>query len=455
MIEHNPLGYEKEAVLLKKFAIPSIISMVVSSLYNIVDQIFIGQGVGYLGNAATNVAFPLTTICLAICLMLGVGTASRFSLNLGAGKIEQVKKVVGNAIVCMIGAGIIYVVLVQTFLIPLLKAFGATTTVLPYAITYTRITTMGIPFLIICNISSNMIRADGSPKYSMMCMVVGAIVNTVLDPLFIFVFHMGVAGAAWATILGQIISAIVAVRYLFHFKNITLRREDIRFRFDELKQTCAIGISSGINQFAILLVQIVMNNSLTHYGALSIYGADIPLAACGVVMKVNGILMGFVIGISQGMQPIAGFNYGAKRFDRVQNVLKLAISLNLIISFVAWLAFQFGSGPILSLFGSQDGLYFEFAQKFMHIFLFMCIVNGIQVISSGFFSSIGKPLKGMILSLTRQVIFFIPFVLILGRIFGLNGIMYSAPISDGIAFVVALFFLLGEIKNLKELHAEQ
>lgn len=455
MNENNPLGFEKESTLLKKFAVPSIISMVVSSLYNIVDQIFIGQGVGYLGNAATNVAFPLTTICLAICLMLGIGSAARFSLNLGAKKIDQVKAVVGNSIVCMVLAGLIYVILVQAFLEPLLLAFGATETVMPYAITYTRITTMGIPFLMICNISSNMIRADGSPKYSMVCMLVGAIVNTILDPLFIFVFHMGVAGAAWATILGQIVSALVAVRYLFHFKNITLEKSDIQFRFEELKQTCAIGISSGINQLAILLVQIVMNNSLTHYGALSIYGADIPLAACGIVMKVNGILMAFVIGISQGMQPIAGFNYGAQKYDRVKNVLKLAIGLNLIISMIAWLMFQFYSGPILSLFGSEDGLYFEFAQKFMHIFLFMCIVNGIQVISSGFFSSIGKPLKGMVLSLTRQVLFFIPLVLILGSIFGLNGIMYAAPIADTIAFVVAFLFLFFEIRNLNNLHANQ
>ncbi|MBQ0065166.1 MAG: MATE family efflux transporter [Firmicutes bacterium] len=451
-MNENPLGFEKESKLLRKFAIPSIISMVVSSLYNIVDQIFIGQGVGYLGNAATNVAFPLTTLCLAICLMLGIGSASRFSLNLGAKKIEQVKVVAGNAIVCMIGAGIIYVILVQSFLQPLLLAFGATESVMPYAITYTRITTMGIPFLMACNISSNLIRADGSPRYSMMCMVVGAIVNTILDPLFIFVFHMGVAGAAWATIIGQIVSAFVAVCYLFHFKNITLEKKDIRFSFSELKQTCAIGISSGINQLAILLVQIVMNNSLTYYGALSVYGPDIPLAACGIVMKVNGILMSFVIGISQGMQPIAGFNYGAKKFDRVKNILKLAISLNLAVSAIGWILFEFCTGPILSVFGSEDGLYFEFATKFMHIFLFMCIVNGIQVISSGFFSSIGKPIKGMILSLTRQVLFFIPLVLILGRIFGLNGIMYSAPISDTVAFMVALIFLIKEVNNLNQMH---
>ena len=453
MIE-NPLGYEKESKLLRQFAIPSIISMVVSSLYNIVDQIFIGQGVGYLGNAATNVAFPLTTICLAICLMLGIGTASRFSLNIGAKNYDKAKKVAGNAIVVTLMAAFLYEVLVQAFLPTLLKAFGATANVMPYAMVYTRITTMGIPFLMACNVVSNLIRADGAPKYSMMCMVVGAIVNTILDPLFIFVFHMGVAGAAWATILGQIVSAFVAVRYIFHFKNIHLEGKDIRFSLQETLETCAIGMSSGINQLAILLVQIVMNNSLTYYGQFSIYGSDIPLAACGIVMKINGILMSFVIGISQGMQPIAGFNYGAKQFDRVKRIIILAIEVNLVVSAIGWGLFQFCTGPILSLFGSQDGLYFEFATKFMKIFLFMCIVNGIQIVSSGFFSSIGKPIKGMILSLTRQIIFLIPLILILGKYFGIDGIMFSAPISDGIAFVIALIFLMKETKTLTQMHNE-
>ena len=452
---NNPLGFEKESKLLKQFAIPSIISMVVSSLYNIVDQIFIGQGVGYLGNAATNVAFPLTTICMAICLMIGIGTASRFSLNLGAKNYEKVKAVVGNAICCMVGAGLIYEVVVQGTLPVLLKAFGATDTVMPYAITYTRITTIGIPFLLAGNVSSNMIRADGSPNYSMTCMVSGAIVNTILDPIFIFICHWGVAGAAWATIIGQIVSCIIAVRYLFHFKHVELARKDIKFSIQETKETCAIGISSGINQLAILLVQIVMNNSLTYYGALTVYGSDIPLAACGIVMKINGILMSFVIGISQGMQPISGFNYGAKKYDRVKNVLKLAIISNLVISAIFWFLFEFQTSLLLSVFGSQDGLYFEFAQKFMRIFLSLSIINGVQIISSGFFSSIGKPLKGMILSLTRQVLFFIPLALIFGRLFGLNGIMFAAPISDGVAFLVALILLIKETRHLTKQHELQ
>lgn len=454
-MNENVLGYESESKLLMQFAIPSIISMVVSSLYNIVDQIFIGKGVGYLGNAATNVAFPLTTISLAICLMIGIGSSSRFSLNIGAKKMEEARQVAGNAVGLTIVASILYVIIVQTFLPGLLTVFGATDNVMDYAILYTRITTLGVPFLMASNICSNLIRADGSPKYSMMCMIIGAVINTILDPIFIFVFDLGIAGAAIATIIGQIVSAIIAIRYLFHFKNITLEVSDIHVSLQDTLSVCSIGMSAGINQLAILLVQIVLNNSLTYYGQFSVYGSDIPLAACGIVMKVNSILMAFIIGLSQGMQPIAGFNYGAKKYNRVRNVVWLTIGINFIISLIGWYLFQFQTAKVLSIFGSEDGLYFEFAIHFMKVFLALCIVNGVQVISSGFFSSIGKPLKGMILSLIRQVILLIPLLVILGHEFGLDGIMFAAPISDAIAFVVSCFFLIRETITLTKQHRSQ
>lgn len=218
----NPLGFEKLSKLLRSFAIPSIISMLVSSLYNIVDQIFIGQGVGYLGNAATNVAFPLTTISVAIALLIGIGSASRFSLYIGAKENDKAACVVGNGFVSMLILSALYVSMVLTFLTPLLYAFGSTDQIFPYAYSYTQITTWGVPFLITTNVMSNMIRADGSPKYSMACMVLGAVINTILDPIFIFVFDMGVEGAAWATVIGQIASALMALRYLKLFKNVNL-----------------------------------------------------------------------------------------------------------------------------------------------------------------------------------------------------------------------------------------
>lgn len=446
----NPLGYEKIPKLLKSFAIPSIIAMIVSSLYNIVDQIFIGQGVGYLGNAATNVAFPLTTICLAIALLIGIGGSSRFSLRLGAGQKDKAAKVVGTAISMMFVFGIIYAILIELFLGILLKAFGATTDVMPYAVSYTRITAVGMPLLVVINGMSNLARADGSPKYSMTCMVVGAIVNTILDPIFIFVFKMGVAGAAIATVIGQIFSFVMAVKYIKHFKHINLTKECFGLRFKECIKIASLGMSNSLNQVALTFVQIVLNNSLTYYGAQSIYGTDIPLAACGIVMKTNAILIAVIIGLSQGSQPIVGFNYGAEKYDRVISVYKLAITCNLVISFIGFIAFQFFPSQIISIFGSGDALYYEFAVKFMRIFLFMVILNGVQILSSNFFAAIGKPVKGLILSMTRQVIFLIPLLIILPLFFGLNGILFSAPIADIIAFITTTIVVTKELNIIRK-----
>lgn len=445
----NPLGYEKIPKLLKGFAIPSIIAMIVSSLYNIVDQIFIGQGVGYLGNAATNVAYPLTTICLAIALLIGVGGASRFSLRLGAGEKEKAAKVVGSAISMMFVFGILYAFLIEIFLVILLKAFGATTQVMPYAISYTRITALGMPLLVVINGMSNLARADGSPKYSMMCMLVGAIVNTILDPIFIFVFNMGVAGAAIATVIGQVFSFVMAILYIKNFKHVHLTRDCFGLHFKECVKIASLGMSNSLNQVAITFVQIVLNNSLTFYGARSIYGMEIPLAACGIVMKTNAILLAVIIGISQGTQPIVGFNYGAEKYDRVISVYKLAILCNLVVSFIGFIAFQFFPNQIISIFGSGDALYYEFAVKFMRTFLFMVVLNGVQLISSNFFAAIGKPIKGLILSMTRQVIFLIPLIIILPLFFGLNGILFAAPVADFIAFITTTAVVSKELKIIK------
>lgn len=447
----NVLGYEKTSKLLKSFAIPSIISMLVSSLYNIVDQIFIGQGVGYLGNAATNVAYPLTTITLAISLLIGIGSASRYSLYLGAKEEQKARHVIGNGVVAMLISGFLYLVLVFLFLQPLMKAFGATEQILPYALEYTSITTLGAPFLIGTNVFSNMIRADGSPKYSMFCMVIGALINTVLDPAFIFVFDMGVAGAAWATVIGQVASFVMGAFYFKNFKQVHMHIKDFRFSFSQTLQTAAIGISACINQCSILLVQVILNNSLVYYGQFTEYGQEIPLAACGIVMKVNAILLAVIIGISQGTQPIVGFNYGAKQYDRVCQTLKLSLTCALSVSVIGWASFQLFTQPILSLFGTGEALYFEFAIRFMETFLIMTCVIGIQIVSSGYFSAVGKPVKGMILSLTRQVIFFIPLVLILPHFLGLDGIMYSGPIADFVAFIVSTIFVVREWRHLNHL----
>lgn len=448
----NPLGYEKLPKLLKNYAIPSIIAMLVSSLYNIVDQIFIGQGVGYLGNAATNVAYPLTTICLAIALLLGVGSAARFSLALGAKEKEHAALAVGNAISMMFLFGMIYFILIEIFLDPLLTIFGSTQDIMPYAQSYTKITAIGMPLLIVTNGMSNLARADGSPKFSMTCMLVGAIINTILDPIFIFVFDMGVAGAALATVIGQFVSFLMAISYIRKFKHIDLKKKHFKLRGLECLKIASLGMSNSLNQLAITIVQIVLNNSLIYYGAQSIYGSEIPLASSGIVMKTNAILLSVIIGISQGSQPIISFNYGAKNYDRVKGIYKLAISYSLVVSLIGFIAFQFFPKQVISLFGTGDQLYFEFAVKFMRIFLFMFLINGIQLISANFFAAIGKAIKGVFLSLCRQVLFLIPLILILPVFFGIDGILFAAPIADGLAFLVTVLLIRKELTHMKSLN---
>lgn len=446
-MSENQLGYEKIPTLLRRFALPSITSTLVSSLYNIVDQIFIGQGVGYLGNAATNVSYPFSTICLAIALLVGIGSASRFSLFLGQKKPEEAAKVAGSGVSLMVVAGILYAAIGESLLEPLLWIFGATADVLPYARQYAGVTLLGMPFLIVTNGLCNLIRADGSPKYSMLCMISGAAANTILDPVFIFICGWGVFGAALATVIGQILSCAFAVIYLWKFKTIRLVRSDFRLSLHSTLITFGMGISSCVNQVAITFVQIILNNSLTHYGALSIYGTDIPLAACGIVMKTNAILLSIIVGISQGVQPLIGFNYGAQQYGRVHEAYMLAIRWNFVVSAIGFCLFEFLPYPIISLFGSDDELYMEFAVKFMRIFLFMVIVNGVQLLSSNFFTAIGKATRGLLLALTRQVFFLIPLLLLLPLWLGIDGVMLAGPIADFIAFVVSVVFIRKELKR--------
>lgn len=296
---------------------------------------------------------------------------------------------------------------------------------MPYAKQYASITLVGMPFLIITNGMSNLIRADGSPKYSMTCMVVGAIVNTILDPIFIFVFNMGVVGAALATIIGQFLSFGIAIRYTKQFKNIHLSKENFRLNIRDSLTTFYMGTSNCVNQIAITLVQIILNNSLTYYGASSIYGQDIPLAACGIVIKTNAILLSIIVGISQGVQPIIGYNYGVKKYQRVKQAFKLALKWNFVVSAVGFILFQCFPMTIISLFGTGNAVYEDFCVLFMRTFLFMVIINGVQLLSANFFTAIGKALKGLLLALTRQVFFLIPLILILPLFFGIFGVLLA------------------------------
>lgn len=423
----------------------------VASLYNIVDQIFIGRGIGINGNAATNVAFPLTTICVSISLFLGLGGASIYSISLGQGNKKKAADMIGNTIVLSIAFSLIFSIVVRVFVKKFMIMFGATQEVLQYSIDYTSITSIGfIPFVFF-TVMSHIIRADGSPKYSMFSVLIGAAVNIILDPIFIFKFNMGISGAALATIIGQFISFFITLRYVFKFKNITFNRYSFNLYSENVLKIFSLGASGGINQFSMMIVQITMNNVLSYYGALSIYGGNIPLAVSGIIAKINMLIMAFIIGSGQGSQPIIGFNYGAKNYDRVIETYKLTVSITTIIALISFLIFQIFPRQVVSIFGDGSELYFQFAERYMRVYMALMIVNGIQPVSGTFFTSIGKAFKGAFIAMTRQLLFLLPLIIILPRIFGIDGIMYAGPIADGIALIVTIIFVSLEIKKIKKL----
>ena len=448
--EQNPLGTAPVGGLIGKFAIPAIISMLVSALYNIVDQIFIGQGVGMLGNAATNVAFPVTTIATALALLLGIGGASNYNLEMGAGREKKASSIAGTALSTLVITGVILAVAVLLFLRPLLSLFGATTDVMPYAVDYLGITAVGLPFYALSIGGNHIVRADRSPTYSMTCVLTGAIINTILDPLFIFGFGWGIKGAAWATVIGQVISGILVVIYFGKFRKMYLEMGMLKPSSECLKAIISLGMASCINQIAMAIVQIVLNNILRYYGGLSVYGSDIPIACVGVISKVNQVFMAICIGISQGCQPIWGFNYGAKKYDRVRLAYRYSMIACTAIATVFFLCFQLFPHQIVSIFGTGSDLYFQFAERYLKIFMFMTFANGIQPMSSGFFTSIGKAKLGIVMSLTRQVLFLLPLIVVFSLIMGIDGVMYAGPIADAAAFVLAIWFARRELGAMKK-----
>ena len=435
--------------LIAKFAIPCVISLLVNSLYNIVDQIFIGWGVGYLGNGATNIVFPITIVALSLSLMIGDGGAAYLSLKLGEGDIESAKKGVGYAIVLVT---VVSILLAAVFLIginPILDLFGATDMLRLYALQYGTIIGIGLPFMMIPGAINSMIRADGSPKYAMFSMALGAVINTIFDPVLIFVFHMGVQGAAIATVMGQVASFVFSVIYLPRFKTLRFDLGSFRLQPRTCVRIASFGISSFITQFAITIVMALTNNLLASYGAQSVYGSEIPLTATGIVMKVNQILISILVGIAVGTQPIIGYNYGSKNYLRVKKALDIAFMISEIISIIAFLVFQFTPMTIVSLFGSEEGLYNEFAVMAFRIFLLLCPFTGFQTVVSVYLQAVGKPIKSAILSLARQIIFFVPAALILPRFLGVAGVLWTGPVADGLAFLLSLGLLIYERSQLK------
>ena len=447
---NNPLGVQPVNRLLSQFAIPSIISMLVGSLYNIVDQFFIGQRVGELGNAATNIAFPLSTSCLALALLIGIGGSSAFNLAMGSGHEKRAVNIMGNAVVLLAGSGLVLSIITLLFLKPLLLFFGSPKSVLPYAMEYTKITAFGFPFLLLSTGGGHLIRADGRPRITMLCNLVGAVLNTILDALFVFGLNLGMSGAALATIIGQIVSGALAIGYLMHGKTVTIRRENLRIKWENVTRIASLGMAPCSNQVAMMVVQIIMNQSLKHYGSHSIYGENIPIACAGIITKVNMIFMSFVIGLSQGLQPIASFNYGAGKKGRVKEAYIKAISIGAVLAVIAFLMFQFFPRQIISIFGDGSELYYQFAIRYFHVFLFFTFVNFMQPITSNFFTAIGKPKVGSFVALTRQILFLLPLILLFPLFLGIDGIMYAGPVADCLAAVVCFIMVYRELRNFNQ-----
>lgn len=446
MFATEPIGR-----LIIRFAIPCVISLVVNALYNIVDQIFIGWGVGYLGNGATNIVFPITIIALALAVLIGDGGAAYLSLKLGEGDRSSVKRGVGNSLVMVTVAGIFVMVVFLIFIDPILGLFGATDSLRPYALEYGYVIGIGLPFTMISTALNAMIRVDGSPKFAMFSMLLGAVINTVFDPIFIFIFNMGVQGAAIATVMGQIVSFIVSVMYIPRFKTLRFDVSALRLHGKVCGGILSLGVSSFITQIAIAIVMSLFNNLLKTYGATSIYGAEIPLTAMGIVMKVNQIMLSILVGIAVGAQPVIGFNYGCKNYARVKKAFLIAIIAAEIIAFIFFFVFQFAPMAIVILFGSEEGLYNEFAVKCLRIFLMLCPLNGFQTVAAIYLQGIGKPVKSAIVTLSRQIIFLIPAAVVLPIYMGVVGVLWSGPVADSLAFILSFALIGYEMKQLNRM----
>lgn len=454
------LGKDNINKLLLSFALPCVISMLINSIYNIVDQIFIGKGVGTLGNAATNVIFPLVIIFNAVAGLIGNGAAANLSLKLGEGKKEEGGKIIGSAVTISFILALILSVLSYIFLPKLVYMFGCTNSVYKYAIDYGRIIILGAPFMIIYSSLSQLIRADGSPKYSMILLVIGAIINIILDPIFIFGFHLGVKGGAIATVIGQVVSFIMAIFYLKNVKSVKLNKSSF-FIDRSILRTLGLGLSSFITQGTVLALFIFMNNMMTKYGVYTKYGADIPLSVYGVISKINSLFISTILGISIGAQPIIGYNYGAGNYKRVKETLRKVLIINCVVGICFNIIFFLFPESIVSIFISKTDsnykLFLEFAVVICHSFLLLMGINFLEMTTSIVVQSLGNVKKATMVSFIRQIILFIPLACILCITFnkGIYGVLNAGPIADSITFIIAIFVLKSEYKKLSKMEQNQ
>ncbi|MCI8568535.1 MAG: MATE family efflux transporter [Bacilli bacterium] len=455
------LGEDNINKLIVSFSIPCVISMLINSIYNIVDQIFIGKGVGTLGNAATNVIFPLIIIFNATAGLIGNGAAANLSLRLGEGKKKEASKNIGQSITLMVIISFVLMMISYLFLPKLVYLFGCTENVYKYALDYGKIIILGSPFMIIYSSLSSIIRADGSPKYSMIMLVIGALINIVLDPIFIFVFNMGVKGGAFATIIGQFISFLIAIIYLKKLKSVKLVKEDFYMTKNVFK-ILSLGLSSFITQSIILVLFVFMNNVMTKYGQLTKFGSDIPLSVYGVISKINSLFISTVLGVSIGAQPIIGFNYGAGKKERVRETIKKILIINFIVGIFFNILFIIFPKEIASLFIDKNDinyqLFIDFAVLMCHSFLLFISLNAFEITTSISIQSLGNVKKSTIVTFVRQIILFIPIALFLAEVLdkGIYGILYAGAIADILCFIFTIFIFTSEYSKLgKSLKKEE
>ena len=448
VVKDNPLGQNSVSGLIIKYSIPSIVAMLVVAMYNIVDQLFIGNVIGELGNAATNIAFPLVNVCVALGLMFGIGGAAAFNLKLGAGEKEEAPYYLGNSVTMLLSCGVVLLILVEIFLEPMLRLFGSPESVLPYAMDYTRVVAIGFPFAIFSSGAGHLIRADGRPNLAMICNISGGVINIGLDALFVLVLKWGMAGAAWATVIGQVIAGLLAFWFVTHGKTFHLQFKHFIPKPRYFGRAASLGISPMVNQISMMFVQILLNNSLRYYGGQSIYGEAIPIACAGIVSKVGSIFASIIIGLSQGNQPIVSFNYGAKNYGRVKEAYYRTLIIAFVASIIGFTVFQTIPDKILLLFGKGSSeLYVEFGSLFFRRFYFMMCLFFIQMITSHLFTAMGKPWKGVFLSLTRQVLYLIPLMLVFPRFWGINGILAAQPTADILSITTAIIMIVVEFRK--------
>lgn len=448
MESSNYLGTERIGKLLMKFCIPCIASLIISCLYNIVDQIFVGNGIGYLGNAATGVIFPITVIGWGMSLFFGDGAAAFLSVALGKNDTESIHRGVGNSILFSFLSGVVIILVSYLWGDGLLRLIGATDATIALAHDYGYIIYIMMPLAMTQNTLASIIRADGSPQYAMGAMIVGALLNIVGDPIAIFVLDLGIKGAAYATILGQFVSFLICAFYLTRSKTFRLKAQSFQIDFKLLRQIMALGTSSLLTQLSIVVITVVNNILLVKYGAVSSYGADIPLAAFVVIMKLFQIVLNIAIGIAAGAQPIVGYNYGAGHYSRVRELLKSVIRWTAIVGIVCMFLFEAFPAAFIRLFGSDGDLYMEFAVRCLRIYLLLILFTCVQKVCAIFLQSIGHAQAAAPLAIIRDLLLIV-FSIVVPIFAGVTGIFWAAPIADVIAMLITLFVMLRLWKELQ------